>query len=1114
MRTLPIRFSVLALALLSVVACSDDPDGSQSMDNPGTGTGGAGGGGQGGSHGDPAPVTTVPNSDQRNDADAGVVTKPMARDDKPQSFESDLQGSGGAAGGVLGGFSGIAGGGGSLAGGLPTGGISGALPPNASPVTDSKDSGGAERAIIEADIVQVAGNTLYALSQYGGLSLIDIADPKNLRLIGRYRELNGTPFEMYLRDSVAMVMYSSWGEYKKQSDGSYTWVQISKVVALDTADPTAIKLIGSFDIPGEVSDSRLVGDVMYVVGYQNGYCWDCKTNAPLTSVLSLNIANPRAIARVDSLEFDSAANTYGGGKRSISVNTQRIYIAGPEYGQSQPSSSTIQVVDISDAAGDLVVGTTVKIAGQITNRWQIDEYQDVLRVVSQPFTGWNSGNTATVVQTYTVSSSQQITALGRTTLRVPPNETLRSARFDGPRGYAITAMQTDPLITIDLSNPAQPRQAGELVMDGWVYYLEPRGDRVIGLGYDQNNQAGGITVSIFDVSNLASPRMVKRVNFGGTWANLPEDQDRIHKAFKVLDQQGLITVPFSGWSDTRRGDIYCSGEYKSGIQLIDFQGDALTLRGVAPSRGQARRAIVNGNTMLSVSDEAVDAFDITNRASPALAGKLTIAQNVSYALPLANGHVARIIQDWYGGQRSNLDVIPLADVDRPDGAVGNLDLSKALAAATDSCSGNAYIEQVFVAGNEIDLLVQRWSYTNTSYTQSSGLIVIDASDPKAPKVVSRLETDITKQNNGGVLTDSPWYTFSSYYRYGFTGPQVNVVRAEKALVKLEQRWLYNNNGSSSTSEMRLNVYDLSDPAKPTQAAVALPKADGYAGLVADGRDVMFSHYDQVSGSTRARFYIDRVDLSDAKNPKLGEKINVPGALLHNDRANGRALTSELTRTTVMNVTSNQCNERFGYAEWQYPNNGTYNEDTPSTCTGYVEHLHLVRYVPGGAVLDSSYHLADDERISSSSLGDGRVTAVTNTGSVYWGGPFLGGVGGGLGVVDCFGCRGVSYVGNAKPAKVLVFGGLATGTFEVGRLTVTDDSAQSWWGFWGAPPVYATGTRALVRSSSDVAIIDTSVASAPKIVRKVPLYGSPSDQQAAGNLVLMALGMNGVQRIDL
>ncbi len=44
------------------------------------------------------------------------------------------------------------------------------------------DDDSADRAIAEADIIQVDGDRLYALSQFSGLSVVNIADPTNLRL--------------------------------------------------------------------------------------------------------------------------------------------------------------------------------------------------------------------------------------------------------------------------------------------------------------------------------------------------------------------------------------------------------------------------------------------------------------------------------------------------------------------------------------------------------------------------------------------------------------------------------------------------------------------------------------------------------------------------------------------------------------------------------------------------------------------------------------------------------------------------------------------------------------------------------------------------------------------
>jgi hypothetical protein len=320
----------------------------------------------------------------------------------------------------------------------------------------------------------------------------------------------------------------------------------------------------------------------------------------------------------------------------------------------------------------------------------------------------------------------------------------------------------------------------------------------------------------------------------------------------------------------------------------------------------------------------------------------------------------------------------------------------------------------------------------------------------------------------------------------------------------EQRYVQEPGSSHWRYEYRLTVADLSDPRAPTVSTLGLPPLDDsyYGGLVPDGENVLFSHYEAVSGQQRARFYIDRVDLSSPKQPKLADKINVPGALLHYDRARGRAITAELVSHELRGITMDECYKRFAYASW-----GTGNPEggaSVSVCSSSTQRLQLVRFVPGGAVLDDTHELADDDRISASSMGDGRVVAVLGRGYGFYPG---------LVAIDCFGpCGG--YGGSSGPSEVLVLGGLASGSFEVGRLTVDDVAAGGWWGFYGAPPVYASGTKALVQSQDDVAILDVSNVAAPKLLRAEPLFGYPRGFSASGATALFALGTNGVQRIEL
>src|SRR5690606_22671332 len=97
---------------------------------------------------------------------------------------------------------------------------------------------------------------------------------------------------------------------------------------------------------------RLVGDVMYVVAYDDSYCYRC-ADVPATHVMSLDVSDPANVSKVDELEFEDRLDEYSWG-RSLSGNDQRLYIAGPRYGSGvEPEGSIIQVVDIADVTGDM-----------------------------------------------------------------------------------------------------------------------------------------------------------------------------------------------------------------------------------------------------------------------------------------------------------------------------------------------------------------------------------------------------------------------------------------------------------------------------------------------------------------------------------------------------------------------------------------------------------------------------------------------------------------------------------------------------------------------------------------------------------------------------------------
>lgn len=99
-----------------------------------------------------------------------------------------------------------------------------------------------------------------------------------------------------------------------------------------------------------------------------------------------------------------------------------------------------------------------------------------------------------------------------------PGEQLYASRFVGNRAYLVTFRQTDPLYVIDLADPVQPALAGELQINGYSDYLHPIDeDFLLGIGRDADASTGsvlGIKLSLFNVSNPASPQKVQSVLVG------------------------------------------------------------------------------------------------------------------------------------------------------------------------------------------------------------------------------------------------------------------------------------------------------------------------------------------------------------------------------------------------------------------------------------------------------------------------------------------------------------------------------------------------------------------------------------------------------------------------
>ena len=126
-------------------------------------------------------------------------------------------------------------------------------------------------------------------------------------------------------------------------------------------------------------------------------------------------------------------------------------------------------------------------------------------------------------------------------------ERIYSVRFIDDIGYVVTFRQTDPLYTIDLSDPTDPEVIGELKILGYSAYLHPVGDGLLlGIGQDATEEGRtlGTQISLFDVSDLANPERIHNHTLDDGYSSVEYD----HRAFLHWPQTGLTVIPVQQWS--------------------------------------------------------------------------------------------------------------------------------------------------------------------------------------------------------------------------------------------------------------------------------------------------------------------------------------------------------------------------------------------------------------------------------------------------------------------------------------------------------------------------------------------------------------------------------------
>ena len=137
-----------------------------------------------------------------------------------------------------------------------------------------------------------------------------------------------------------------------------------------------------------------------------------------------------------------------------------------------------------------------------------------------------------------------------------------AARFVGDTAYLVTYRRVDPFHVIDLSEPRNPEELGQVKLPGFSQYLHPLGDdKVLGIGRED----GQVKAVVFDVSTPTDPEVLDSKLIDDEWSAIA----RTHHAFLHDPKHGVFFLPGS-----EGGYVFSYGEGLEMERRIDTRGAA------------------------------------------------------------------------------------------------------------------------------------------------------------------------------------------------------------------------------------------------------------------------------------------------------------------------------------------------------------------------------------------------------------------------------------------------------------------------------------------------------------------------------------------------------------
>lgn len=471
-----------------------------------------------------------------------------------------------------------------------------------------------QEGVDEADVAKTDGRYLYVLEDDG--DYVSIVDTKtNMKKISEIKApKDETIEEFYLIEKnkkvVMICSNSSDDDYEDVEDVTRSSL-ISKqtegtqVVTYDVQDKKHPKKVGKVSQSGEYESSRISDGYLYLFSnYWVPENWKKKHPETYIPYVDDSLMKAKDICLPDGMKgcmyeiisaidlkhpdkiADSKAIFSEGGDAYVS--NKNIYYYEEEWTGNGKQEKTL-LRKLSYKKGKLAVVAQKTFRGYLNDSFSIDEYDGYLRMVV------TRGRTNAV---YVLDQKLKLT--GKIT-NLAKDERVYSARFLGDTGYFVTYKETDPLFSVDLSNPKNPKILGRLKIPGFSNYLHFYGeDKLLGIGMDVDKKGDvtdGVKLSMFDISDKKNVKEEHKYTLKDVYST---DVEWDYKAALIDVEKNIIGFPAGGenrqmyylFNYTEEKGFQCNMKEKI------YGSDALSTRGIYI---KDRLYVIHGNVLKAYS---------------------------------------------------------------------------------------------------------------------------------------------------------------------------------------------------------------------------------------------------------------------------------------------------------------------------------------------------------------------------------------------------------------------------------------------------------------------------------------------------------------------------------